>query len=94
MRVCSGGGIEPSAESCFENGEFDASVANGLFSWLAPAGLAGEPASVYVMSRRGVPLDSALAITFAKFATSFALIYGTDTVWDGATAVASVRTRT
>lgn len=55
---------------------FDASVANDLFSWISPAGLAGEPASVYVMSRRGVPFDGALAITFAKFATSFALIYG------------------
>ncbi|HEU0029983.1 MAG TPA: lysylphosphatidylglycerol synthase domain-containing protein [Kofleriaceae bacterium] len=55
---------------------FDASVANDLFSWISPGGLAGEPASVYVMSRRGVPVDAALAITFGKFATSFALIMG------------------
>ncbi len=59
---------------------FDASVANDLFSWITPAGLGGEPASVYVMSQRGVPLDGALAITFAKFATSFALIYGASAV--------------
>lgn len=55
---------------------FDASVANDLFSWISPGGVAGEPASVYVMSRRGVPVDAALAITFGKFATSFALIMG------------------
>ncbi len=59
---------------------FDASIANDLFSWISPGGLAGEPASVYMMSRRGVPLDGALAITFAKFATSFAAIYGVGAV--------------
>lgn len=55
---------------------FDASVANDLFSWISPGAVLGEPASVYVMTRRGVPADAALAITAGKFATSFALIMG------------------
>lgn len=55
---------------------FDASVANDLFSWISPGAVLGEPASVYVMTKRGVPPDAALAITFGKFATSFALIMG------------------
>ena len=55
---------------------FDASMANNLFSWISPGGALGEPAAVYMMSRRGVPTDAALAIAFAKFATSFALIMG------------------
>jgi uncharacterized membrane protein YbhN (UPF0104 family) len=55
---------------------FDASVANDLFSWISPGGWLGEPASVYVMTRRGVPVDGALAIMFGKFATSFAVIMG------------------
>jgi uncharacterized membrane protein YbhN (UPF0104 family) len=55
---------------------FDASVANDLFSWISPGAVLGEPASVYVMTKRGVPADAALAITFGKFATSFALIMG------------------
>lgn len=55
---------------------FDASVANDLFSWISPGGMLGEPASVYVMTKRGVPVDAALAIMFGKFATSFALIMG------------------
>ena len=55
---------------------FDASMANNLLSWISPGGALGEPAAVYVMSRRGVPVDAALAIAFAKFATSFALIMG------------------
>lgn len=55
---------------------FDASMANNLFSWISPGGMLGEPAAVYMMSRRGVPADAALAIAFAKFATSFALIMG------------------
>jgi hypothetical protein len=58
----------------------DAAIANNLFSWLSPSGIAGEPAAVYVMHRRGVPLDGALAIVFAKFATSFAVIYGVSAV--------------
>lgn len=59
---------------------FDASIANDLFSWISPGGLAGEPAAVYAMHRRGVSLDGTLAIMFAKFATSFALIYGVSAV--------------
>ena len=55
---------------------FDASMANNLLSWISPGGALGEPAAVYVMSQRGVPVDAALAIAFAKFATSFALIMG------------------
>src|SRR5436309_3477159 len=43
---------------------FDASMANNLFSWISPGGALGEPAAVYMMSRRGVPTDAALAIAF------------------------------
>src|SRR5262249_54215924 len=59
---------------------FDTTVANHLCSWLSPGGLAGEPAAVYVMHLRGMPVDAAVAIMFAKFATSFAVIYGTSAV--------------
>ena len=64
-------GVEVSARAAF-----DASVANDLFSWISPGGMMGEPSAVYMMSRRGVALDAALAISFGKFATSFALIMG------------------
>jgi uncharacterized membrane protein YbhN (UPF0104 family) len=55
---------------------FDASIANDLFSWISPGAMLGEPAAVYVMARRGVPVDAALVISFGKFATSFAFIMG------------------
>jgi uncharacterized membrane protein YbhN (UPF0104 family) len=55
---------------------FDASIANDLFTWISPGGLLGEPVSVYVMARRGVPVDASLVISFGKFATSFAFIMG------------------
>lgn len=55
---------------------FDASLANNLFSWISPGGMLGEPAAVYVMARRDVPVDVAIAVSFGKFATSFALIMG------------------
>lgn len=55
---------------------FDASLANNLFSWISPGGMLGEPAAVYVMARRDVPVDVAIAVCFGKFATSFALIMG------------------
>jgi len=55
---------------------FDASIANDLFTWISPGGMLGEPVSVYVMARRGVPVDASLVISFGKFATSFAFIMG------------------
>ncbi len=55
---------------------FDASIANDLFTWISPGGLLGEPAAIWFMTRRGVPSDAALAISFGKFATSFALFIG------------------
>lgn len=55
---------------------FDASLANNLLSWISPGGMLGEPAAVYVMARRDVPVDVAIAVSFGKFATSFALIMG------------------
>jgi hypothetical protein len=54
----------------------DASLANNLFSWISPGGLLGEPAAVYVMARRDVPVEVAIAVSYGKFATSFALIMG------------------
>jgi len=59
---------------------FEASLANNLFSWISPGGMLGEPAAVVVMARRGVPLDVAVAVSFGKFATSFALIMGVSCV--------------
>jgi uncharacterized protein (TIRG00374 family) len=59
---------------------FDASVANDLFSWITPGALLGEPATVVVLTRRGVPLDGAIAIMFGKFATSFIVIMGSASV--------------
>lgn len=55
---------------------FDASIANDLFTWISPFGLLGEPAAIWFMTRRGVPAEAALAISFGKFATSFALFIG------------------
>jgi hypothetical protein len=55
---------------------FDAAIANDLFSWISPGGFLGEPAVIFMMARRGVPWDAALAISFGKFATSFALFMG------------------
>jgi len=55
---------------------FDASVANDLFSWISPGAVLGEPASIYVMTKRGVPADAALAITFGKFPTGFGVFMG------------------
>lgn len=55
---------------------FDASLANDLFTWISPGGLLGEPAAIWFMTRRGVPAEAALAISFGKFATSFALFIG------------------
>ncbi len=55
---------------------FDASLANDLFTWISPWGLLGEPAAIWFMTKRGVPSEVALAISFGKFATSFALFMG------------------
>ena len=55
---------------------FDASLANDLFTWISPGGLLGEPAAIWFMTRRGVPAEVSLAISFGKFATSFALFMG------------------
>ncbi|HSK05042.1 MAG TPA: lysylphosphatidylglycerol synthase domain-containing protein, partial [Kofleriaceae bacterium] len=63
---------------------FDAAIANDLFSWISPGGVLGEPAAIYVMARRGVPVDAALVISFGKFATSFALFMGGAAILVGA----------
>lgn len=55
---------------------FDASIANDLFTWISPFGLLGEPAAIWFMTKRGVPAEAALAISFGKFATSFGLFIG------------------
>ena len=55
---------------------FDASTANDLFSWISPAAVLGEPAAIYVMTRRGVPVDAALVLSFGKYATGFAFFMG------------------
>ncbi len=63
---------------------FDASIANDLFTWISPFGLLGEPAAIWFMTRRGVPSEAALAISFGKFATSFALFIGLAAILFGA----------
>lgn len=52
----------------------DATIANNFFSWITPGAALGDPAAIYMLGRRGVPWDAALLITYAKFATGFALI--------------------
>ncbi len=52
----------------------DASVANFVFSNITPGSTFGVPATIYMLGRRGVPWDAALAMTFAKAFTAAAVI--------------------
>jgi uncharacterized protein (TIRG00374 family) len=54
----------------------DTTIADNFFSWLTPAALAGDPASLYMLRRSGVPWDAATIIVFGEFATGFAFIMG------------------
>lgn len=52
----------------------DASVANFVFSNITPGSTFGVPATIYMLGRRGVSWDAALAITFSKAFTAAAVI--------------------
>jgi uncharacterized protein (TIRG00374 family) len=52
----------------------DTSVANFFFSWITPGSTFGAPATIYMLGRRGVPWDAAVAIAFAKAFTGVAVI--------------------
>ncbi len=54
----------------------DTTIADNFFSWLTPAAIAGDPASLYMLWRSGVPWDAATLIVFGEFATGFAFIIG------------------
>lgn len=54
----------------------DATIANNFFSWITPGAALGEPATIYMLGRRGVPWDAAALIAFGKTATSVALVFG------------------
>jgi glycosyltransferase 2 family protein len=52
----------------------DASVANFVFSNITPGSTFGVPATIYMLGRRGVSWDAALAITFIKAFSAAAVI--------------------
>lgn len=52
----------------------DTSVANFFFSWITPGSTFGAPATIYMLGRRGVPWDAAVAIAFAKAFTGVAVV--------------------
>jgi glycosyltransferase 2 family protein len=52
----------------------DASVANFVFSNITPGSTFGVPATIYMLGRRGVAWDAALAITFIKAFSAAAVI--------------------
>ena len=54
----------------------DATIADNFFSWLTPGAALGDPATIYMLGRRGVPWDAAAVIVFGEFATGFAFIMG------------------
>ena len=54
----------------------DATVANNFFSWITPGAALGEPATIFMLGRRGVPWDAAGLIAFGKTVTSVALVFG------------------
>jgi glycosyltransferase 2 family protein len=55
---------------------FDATIADNFFSWITPGAALGDPATIYMLNRHGVPWDAAAVIAFGEFATGFALIMG------------------
>lgn len=52
----------------------DASIVNYFFGWLTPGGAFGAPGAIVVLARRGVPLDAAVVIAFAKSITGTAFL--------------------
>lgn len=54
---------------------FDAAVANHVMTAITPNVGLGEPSVAYVLGRRGIPWDIAVAIPFVKFTSSLALVF-------------------
>jgi uncharacterized protein (TIRG00374 family) len=58
----------------------DAAVANQVMTAVTPTVGLGEPSVAYVLRKRGVALDVAIAIPFIKFTTSLALVFALGSV--------------
>jgi glycosyltransferase 2 family protein len=54
---------------------WDAAVANHVMTAITPQVGLGEPTVAYLLGRRGVPWDAAVAIPFIKFTSSLALVF-------------------
>ncbi len=54
---------------------WDAAVANHLMTAITPHVGLGEPTVAYLLNKRGIAWDAAVAIPFVKFTTSLALVF-------------------
>ena len=54
----------------------DATIANAFFAWLTPGAALSEPATIYMLGRRGVSWSGAVALCLLKATTSSALFLG------------------
>lgn len=54
---------------------WDAAVANHLMTAITPQVGLGEPTVAYLLGKRGIAWDAAVAIPFIKFTTSLALVF-------------------
>ena len=54
---------------------WDAAVANHLMTAITPQVGLGEPTVAYLLNKRGIAWDAAVAIPFIKFTTSLALVF-------------------
>ncbi len=54
----------------------DATIADNFFSWITPGAFLGDPITIYMLRRNGVPVDVGAVIAFGEFATGFAFIMG------------------
>lgn len=56
---------------------WDATIANFFFAWITPGAALSEPATIYMLTRHGVPLADATVLTFTKTITGTSIIMGT-----------------
>jgi uncharacterized protein (TIRG00374 family) len=54
---------------------WDAAVANHVMTAITPQVGLGEPTVAYLLEKRGVPWDAAVAVPFLKFTSSLALVF-------------------
>lgn len=45
---------------------FDATVASNFFAWISPGSALAEPATIFMLGRRGVPWETAIALSLGK----------------------------